>query len=214
MQLKQKKIAFSDLKEQERETRRNIIIAAAEEVFATRPFSRVNMRDIAQEAGISPALIYRYFSDQQHLYVETFLQSTQRFIETFEAFIDRTSEISIEDAATQIIAYTMKHEQYYRLMPYFMLTGALNSELIEKLNAVETAMMDMFDRLFRKIGVEENTRVISQTFYAALSGILITFGLHPGRSEQEVRDQTNRFGRIIARLFEQALAQGKPGIFT
>ena len=68
-----KKNTFADLKANEKKARQDVIIDAAERVFAVKPFSKVSIRDIAREAGISHASIYRYFPDQQSLFVEAFL---------------------------------------------------------------------------------------------------------------------------------------------
>ncbi|HMK33906.1 MAG TPA: helix-turn-helix domain-containing protein, partial [Desulfomonilaceae bacterium] len=61
---------LTKLRKKERETRRDLIIDAAIRLFATTPFDRVGMRDIASEAGLSPASIYRYFSNRDDLFVE------------------------------------------------------------------------------------------------------------------------------------------------
>jgi AcrR family transcriptional regulator len=213
MQLNQRKTAFIQLKEQEREARRNIIIDAAEKVFATKQFNKVNMRDIAKEAGISPALIYRYFPDQQHLFVEAFLRGTQQLIEIYENFITTNKKISIEDAAKQFIAFLSEHEQYFKMMTHFMLDGEINTVLLDKLNTIERSMLDTFDLLFKKIGVKGNTRMISHSFFACLNGILITFRQHPGRTREQVQEHMDHIGAIVARLFDHALAQGEPEIF-
>ncbi len=57
--------SFSSMKKRERKARQDAIITAAERVFSTKPFAEVSIRDIAREAGISHASIYRYFPDQQ-----------------------------------------------------------------------------------------------------------------------------------------------------
>jgi len=213
MQAHKKKTAFAQLKEQEREARRNIIIDAAENIFAAKPFNKVNMRDIAKEAGISPALIYRYFPDQQHLFVEAFLRGTKRLIEIYEDFLNSGDTVSIEDAAALFVAYLSEHEQYFKMMTHFMLDGTLNIELLDKLNSIERSMLDQFDMLFRKIGVKGDTRMISHTFFAALNGILITFRQHPGRSREEVQEHMRLIGNIVSRLFEHAITQGGLEIF-
>ena len=41
---------FARLKKQEKDLRKQIIVDAAEKLFASKPFSRVSMRDIAKEA--------------------------------------------------------------------------------------------------------------------------------------------------------------------
>ncbi|OAO77506.1 helix-turn-helix domain-containing protein [Geobacillus sp. FSL K6-0789] len=72
-----KKLTFHDLKEQEREARKQLIIDAAIRLFSQKSISNVGMRDIAKEAGISPALIYRYFKDRDDLFVTAFLYTSK-----------------------------------------------------------------------------------------------------------------------------------------
>ncbi|MEI7638587.1 MAG: helix-turn-helix domain-containing protein, partial [Syntrophus sp. (in: bacteria)] len=52
------KTAFSRLKAQEKKARQDVIVDAAQRVFATKPFNKVSIRDVAREAGISHASIY------------------------------------------------------------------------------------------------------------------------------------------------------------
>jgi AcrR family transcriptional regulator len=193
--------------------RRSSIIDAAEKVFAEKSFSRVSMRDIAREAGISPALIYRHFPDQQHLFVEAFLRGTKRLIGQFSDLLSRNTTPHLDEAADTFIAYLTDHEQYFKMMTHFMLEGTVHEGLLDQLNSIERSMLDQFDSLFRKAGAQHNIRLISHCFFACLNGVLITFRQHPGRSPSEVREHMNRIGSIMARMFLHAVQTGNETIF-
>ncbi|HSA15216.1 MAG TPA: TetR/AcrR family transcriptional regulator, partial [Spirochaetota bacterium] len=90
---------FSKLRKQEKDLRRNIIIDAAEEEFVSKPFNKVNMRDIAKKAGISPASIYRYFPDQQSLFIEAFVRGTIDIFEKLSNTVNNSKDGSIEKVA-------------------------------------------------------------------------------------------------------------------
>ncbi|MHB8205535.1 MAG: helix-turn-helix domain-containing protein, partial [Desulfomonilaceae bacterium] len=62
--MNQKKAVLTRMRENEREVRKNLIIDASMLLFSKTPFDKVGMRDIAAEAGLSPASIYRYFSNR------------------------------------------------------------------------------------------------------------------------------------------------------
>jgi AcrR family transcriptional regulator len=200
-------------RERNRLARKILIIDAAEKVFAEKSFSKVSMRDIAREAGISPALIYRHFPDQQHLFVEAFLQGTRRLIEEFTELLSKETP-HLEDAADTFIAYLTDHEQYFKMMTHFMLEGTIHEGLLDRLNSIERSMLDQFDRLFEKAGAQHNIRLISHCFFASLNGILITFRQHPGRSPLEVKEHMNRIGCIMARMFLYAIHSGDEKIFA
>jgi AcrR family transcriptional regulator len=198
---------------QRNQIRRLSIIDAAEKVFAEKSFSKVSMRDIAKEAGISPALIYRHFPDQQHLFVEAFLRGTKRLIEQFTDLLSNNITPQLEDAADAFIAYLSDHEQYFKMMTHFMLEGTIHDGLLDQLNAIERSMLDQFDTLFEKAGAQHNVRLISHCFFASLNGIFITFRQHPGRSPAEVREHMNRIGCIMSRVFLHAVHSGDEKIF-
>lgn len=193
---------------------RNLIVEASEKVFASKPFPKVSMRDIAREAGISPALIYRHFPDQQHLFVEAFLRGTRQLLGQFAEHVARNGKPRLEEAADIFIAYLTENEQYFKMMTHFMLEGTVHEGLLETLNTIERSMLDQFDALFCKAGARRNVRLISHCFFAALNGILITFRRHPGRSDDEVDRHMHRIGHIMAKMFIHAIHSGDEEIFS
>lgn len=192
---------FTHLKNREKLARQEVIIQAAERVFAVKPFNKVNIRDIAKEAGISHASIYRYFPDQQALFVEAFLQGAKEITLTLEGLIEEAKTPNIIKISDAYITYLMDNDQYFRMMTHFMLDGSLSPEKIEKLNAAERQLFDQFDRLFRKMNSPEPVRLLSHAFFAALNGVLITFRNYPGRTSKAVRRHMLNISRVIAGSF-------------
>lgn len=190
------------LKENERETRKQLIIDAAINLFAQKPFDEVSMRDIAAEAGISPASIYRYFSDRDELFLQAFTYRAEGICKTLERQVKKNQNISIEQIATDYIDYLLDHDSFFQMMTHFMMSSNLNAEALEKFNSTERYLLSIFDDIFRNVGFTENVRLLSHAFFAALNGILITFRNYPGRSEQEVRKHMHRLARLIARSFQ------------
>jgi AcrR family transcriptional regulator len=195
--------SFNKLKEQEREARRDLIIAAAERVFSTKSFNAVTIRDIAKEAGISHALIYRYFPDQQSLFVEACIRRGAKIVEFISKLIDDNNNIKIEKVTELFIIFLVENDQYFRMMTHFMLDGSLSKEMIESLNIGERVLLDQFDRIFVKVSSGKNVRMLSHAYFAAMNGIVITFRNYPGRSRKEVMNHMQALGKIIAAKFKQ-----------
>ncbi len=204
----ERKNVFARLNDDQRQARRDAIIDAAEAIFAEKPFTKVNMRDIARLAGISPALIYRYFPNQQHLFVEAFLRGARDLVPVLDDCIGVAEPGLIEKVARIFIGYLTEHEQYFKMMTHFMLEGSVNEDLQERLNDIERSVLDQFDRLFVKMGAEKDVRGLSHAFFAALNGILITYRRHPGRTPDEVREHMALLARVIARIFENEVRSG------
>ena len=197
---------FGSLRRQERESRRQIILEAAERVFGSKPFTQVPMRGIAGEAGISPASIYRYYPDQQSLFIEAFLQGADQITGTLDAITAAPGENATMEAAEAFIQYLADNGHYFRMMTHFMLDGSLDEEQAGRLNAAERTLLEHFDRLFEAGLPQKQARLYSHAFFAALNGILITFWQYPGRSREELLDHMKELGRIVADLFRKGSA--------
>jgi len=197
----EKKNTFAELKNNEKRTRQGMIVKAARRVFAVKPFNKVSIRDIAREAGISHASIYRYFSDQQSLFLEAFLHGAEEITDILEAIIKTSKKKPIENVAEAYLSYLIDNDQYFRMMTHFMLDGSLSAEMVEKLNASERQIFDKFDTLFRKVNMPEPVRPMSHAFFASLNGVLITFRNYPGRSAKAVHQHMHNIARVIVSKF-------------
>jgi AcrR family transcriptional regulator len=192
---------FADLKSEEKLARQELIVEAAERVFAVKPFHKVSIRDIAQEAGISHALIYRYFPDQQSIFVEAFIRGAEEIGGIIERLIDESETPDIARISDAFLSYCIDNDQYLRMLTHFMLDGSLSPEKLEKINAAERRFFDQFDSMFRKMKKPEPVRPLSHAFFAALNGVLITFRNYPGRTSGEVRQHMLNVARVIDRGF-------------
>ncbi len=197
---------LSQLREVEREARRNLIIDAAMHLFAERPFNQVGIRDIAAQAGLSPASIYRYFNDRDELFLEAFFRESASMELIIRDLLDDAANLSIERTATTYLDYLLDHDAFFQMMTHFMIQGGMGPEVLEKFNEAERRLLRSFDRIFVEIGikgVDGNVRVVSHAFFSALNGILITFRNYPGRDTKDVRRHMHRLAAIISEAFRQ-----------
>lgn len=193
---------LSELKEKERKVRRDIIIDAAEKEFAEKPFDRVSMRAIARRAGISPAIIYQHFPDQQTLFVETFEKGTNEIFEKIFTTINESPDGALEEVIAIYVDFFTYHDQYFRMMMNFFLSAAVDPVLFEKLTVIERKILDHLDIVFQKMNVEGNIRDHSHTLFAALSGIVATFRNHPTKSTEQVLQHRREIAHHLAQLFK------------
>jgi AcrR family transcriptional regulator len=81
--------------EHDRDTREHILSTAAQ-LFCERGFANVSIRDICEQAGITPPTIYHYFGNKDQLF-ENVIQKTlslRGFSETLIASVEAESEPS------------------------------------------------------------------------------------------------------------------------
>ncbi len=184
------------------EAKRHLIIDAAERVFSVKPFHKVNIRDIAAEAGISHATIYRYFPDQQTLFLEAFLRGVQKILPRIDEIIETEAGKDILEAIVRMfIGFLSKNDHYFRMMTHFMLDGDLPPVLLKRLNEAERMLLDKFEAVFVARQPAEDTRRLAHAFFAALNGVLISFRNYPGRDPQAVLAHMQSLGVLIAKRF-------------
>lgn len=194
---------FDTLRGKQYGVKREIILKAAERIFARTPFGKVSLREIAREAGISHATIYRYFPDRQTLFVEAFLRGVRKIEANIRAIIDRKRKRTLEDVAESFVTFLFDHDHYFKMMSNFMLEGDVPSHLHEKINAIARSLMDGFADAFRVEGAEDVPRVTIHGFFSALNGILITFHDYPGRERADIRRHVRRLARLTAGIFRR-----------
>jgi len=200
----EKKQTLQDLKEAERENRKQLIITAAIRLFSKEHISKVGMRDIANEAGISPALIYRHFKDRDELFIEAFVKKSKEMIDGFEQLLSNRQAVSIQEIGIEFVRYLLKNPLFFRMMTYFMLEHTLVEEHMERFNETMRELLSIFDKGFKQIGLKKHVRLHSHAFFSALNGIMITFYHYPGRSEEEIEKHIEKLTALIGNLFMHA----------
>jgi AcrR family transcriptional regulator len=199
---------LSKLKQQERETREDLIIDAARTVFGSKTYDRVSMQEIANAAGIAKSSIYTYFKNQEALFVEAAYRDTKRFIGELESRLqDCADDRKLETLIAHFLEYNTRNEVYWQMITRFSLYGEISGESSRKLDVVARRFMDLLDLVFADAPPEADKRLLSHTLFAALSGILIAFRKYPGRSEAESLEHMQRVGRLIKDMFGVYLQQ-------
>ena len=194
---------LSKLKENERKARRDIIIDAAEKEFTEKPFNKVSMRTIAKRAGISPAIIYQHFPDQQTLFAETFVKGTDQIFEKIFAIIDASPDGALEQVVYAWIEYFTQRDQYFRMLMNFFLTGSVDPGLFEKLTVIERNLLEHLDIIFRKMNVQGNVRDHSHTLFASMTGIVATFRNHPAKNADQVMLHRQKIARNLVQRYKK-----------
>jgi AcrR family transcriptional regulator len=86
--------------------RREHVVEAAERVFAQRPYEDVTMDVVAEEAGISRALLYRHFPGKVALFAAVYQRAADRLLDSIHFYPD----VPLEE---QVIAGLDAHFDYF-----------------------------------------------------------------------------------------------------
>ncbi len=202
---------YDELKEQEREVRREMILSAALKLFAEKDYKSVTVREIAREAGMSPGTIYRYYQNIDDLFMDVFVASVKEIKEIIdrECLVDK--KCSLRRLCEVYISYLNDNFSFYLMMGHFMLAGKLSFEATERLNPIMRDLIDMIEKVVIAIspdGKPKNSRMISHALFAALNGNMISYARYPGRKEEEIRNYILKLTDVVAGLFEESVRGG------
>jgi AcrR family transcriptional regulator len=198
------KSTFQKLREDERETRRELIVETAMALFRSRPVSKIGMRDIAKKAGISAAAIYRYFPSRDDILVEAIIKHIQRVEAGLEERL-QTGQSSLVDLAITSVDYLIEHESLFQMMGHFMVTGKVHPQALEKFNTVQRYFFNLLDRINQEAGLGERHRLYSHALYASIVGVVMSFRNYPGRDKAEIRRHVHRLTRLVVDAFLQRM---------
>nr|NJM01087.1 TetR/AcrR family transcriptional regulator [Desulfobacula sp.] len=197
---------FAELKEKEKETRKQIVVESALTLFAQKPFYEVGMRDVAEEAGISPATIYRYFASQEELFHEAFIQEIDTASRAFKDMLQKEKPADIEDFALAFVDLLIENETTFQMMTYLMLKNDLTNPVMGRFDSVTKIFFDLFEQLLVRNGAREGkVRLYAHSFIASLAGILMTFRNYPLKNKKAVRDHIHKLVRVTASLYTDQL---------
>lgn len=196
---------FAELKEKEREARKQIIIESALSLFSRKQFYDVGMRDVADEAGVSPATLYRYFPSQEDLFIEAFLQEISTVSKEFKQMVKREKPVTIEEFALTFVDHLFQNESSFQMMAYLMLKDNLANPAMGKFDFVTKIFFDTFAELLERHGVTENVRFYTHSFIASITGIIMTFRNHPVKDQETKREHILRLTELTASLYTYKL---------
>jgi len=115
------------------------------------------MRDIAAAAGMSAAFLYRYLTDHDQLFVEAFYRESHAVSQGLSQFFS--------DGEGSRVERLLGHDNFFQMMAHFMINGGMSAEAIERFNQTERSMLDVFEDMFRDLGVPaDNLCLLAQIF--------------------------------------------------
>ncbi|MFH2133050.1 MAG: helix-turn-helix domain-containing protein [bacterium] len=193
--------ALKALREKERETRRELILSAAQQLFSDKDFRQVTVREIAKTAQVSPGTIYRYYRNMDDLFVDIFLNHVSCISSLIDEEFGRHAQCSVLRFCEIQVAYLNENMTFYQMMSHFMLGRRLPSENAARIDPIMRDLFDRLEQILRLAGLVTDSRFKAHALFAAINGTMISYARYPGRSPEETRQHTMRLARIIADQF-------------
>jgi AcrR family transcriptional regulator len=99
--------------------RRALLVAAAEETFASRGYTQAGLAEVATLAGVSKTLLYHYFPDgRPELYREVMERLVGEVLDVVQAAVraPRSTDKRLAELVIALLTYFETHRDAYRLL--------------------------------------------------------------------------------------------------
>ena len=104
--------------ERRRQHTRDLLLDAAEEVFAKKGFEGASLEEIAETAGYTRGAIYKHFGDKEELFLEANSRFNERYIQSFGELVDNAGsldQLDLAEIAKQWRVMNRVHEARFAL---------------------------------------------------------------------------------------------------
>jgi AcrR family transcriptional regulator len=173
--------------------RRRQLLDIGAELFAANPYEKVLIEDVAARAGVSRALMYRYFSSKRDFFAAIFQQASDQLLAATEVEADSTRSL-----AQWVVAGLDAHFDYFVANSRTILVanrGALAGDpLIQGIISEELGVLRQ--RMLDAAGVVGHERALASTaltgWLAFVRAVCVEWLTDQEMSRQEVRDMCLR----------------------
>jgi AcrR family transcriptional regulator len=106
------------------EKKRQLIVATAARMFATLPYHKVRLDDIAAAAHIGKGTLYIYFDNKEDLYFSLIYDGFERLVDGLNAQLDETAPAAeplpaldaLRRIIDELVAFAFAHPHFFELM--------------------------------------------------------------------------------------------------
>ena len=170
------------------------IIEQAIKLFSNNSFKNVTIRQIAQAAGISPSLIYKYFETQEDLYYATMQQASEELLELL-----RPSE-SLEQFVQMYLQHMFTSEVLFEIMTYFTLDKDHSKNTLPISNEVT-----QFLQLLEQKITGPNAKIEAQLLFSTLNGLIISYKKVSNRSSESTLQSIQKLADYYVQHLKQRI---------
>jgi len=178
------------------EHRRELILRGALELFAERGYERTSMSEVAQAAGITPAVIYDHFSSKAQLAIELLERHTAELLMAVAGAVERApanASARMQAGVEAFFAYVEEHRSTWRILFRDSPSDPEVAAAYRRLNDQATAAIAVFLRSADEgnaLATYENpaqtAEMYAEALKAAQNGLASWWYEHPEVSRQEV----------------------------
>lgn len=139
---------FEQLREQEKENRKQAIVEVAEEILRDKGLDAVTIRNVAKKAGLSSGSMYMYFKNKEELLLSMLIQNLSILREDMVTCIDKQNPLeAIKKMACHYKRYFIRFGKFINIMSFTIREDGgfknLNPKMVVELEKHLSDLLDL-----------------------------------------------------------------------
>ena len=180
--------------------RKDEIINACEELYQTKSFKEITLKDISEKTTFSRPSIYNYFQTKEEIFLALLKKEYERWLKDLENIYTENDKLKKEDFAKQIALSIEKRQQLLKLLSmnlYDMEANSRMEQLVEfKKSYGETlrSVKKLLDKFFKNMSEEEKEKFIFSFFP-------LMYGIYPYTCATEKQKEAMKNAEVPFKFF-------------
>ena len=180
--------------------RKDEIINACEELYQTKSFKEITLKDISEKTSFSRPSIYNYFQTKEEIFLALLKREYERLLKDLEDIYVKNDKLEKQEFAKQIALSIEKREQLLKLLSmnlYDMEENSRMEQLVDfKKSYGETLrfVKKLLDKFFKNMSEEEKEKFIFSFFP-------LMYGIYPYTCATEKQKEAMKNAEVPFKFF-------------
>ena len=180
--------------------RKDEIINACEELYQTKSFKEITLKDISEKTTFSRPSIYNYFQTKEEIFLALLKREYERLLKDLEDIYVKNDKLEKQEFAKQIALSIEKREQLLKLLSmnlYDMEENSHMEQLVDfKKSYGETlkSIKKLLDKFFKNMNEEEKDKFIFSFFP-------LMYGIYPYTCATEKQKEAMKNAEVPFKFF-------------
>ncbi len=180
--------------------RKDEIINACEELYQTKSFKEITLKDISEKTTFSRPSIYNYFQTKEEIFLALLKREYERLLKDLEDIYVKNDKLEKQEFAKQIALSIEKRQQLLKLLSmnlYDMEANSRMEQLVDfKKSYGETlrCVKKLLDKFFKNMSEEEKEKFIFSFF-------TLMYGIYPYTCATEKQKEAMKNAEVPFKFF-------------
>jgi TetR/AcrR family transcriptional regulator, cholesterol catabolism regulator len=181
--------------------RRERIVQAAMTALEQQEYEQIQIRDVAQAAGVALGTVYRYFSSKEHLYAAVLHAWAEPGRRPLRRAAQLTAEQRVRARMRAVVSAFERQPQFFKVQ--VLLQGSTDDNARKLMAAFVVAAQELLVADLAPLGKEAED---AATMLWAMLNTMLTVGIYHGRSMREVYRIADKFIDLLVPALDAAAA--------